>query len=196
MIGSNKGFYRKLRRATNNEKVAPEILPYQSNIIDSANKWIDNLEIEIQKRYPPDPLRELDRLRLKLNLQELARVKFFISTYHKSRLLKIQQYILHYSEILQENNSNLLISHAERKFAEGYLHIWENYMVSHVTRHLPIQFRDLKYQIKLNINASPDMVPRPDLDRHAIFRTLHKIDDIFDEDEQAQLIGIEKVVFS
>merc|ERR1712224_173202 len=123
---------------------------------------------------------------------ELGRLKFLLCSYHRSRLLKIQRYILYYSEILKKNNSNLFISQAERKFAEKYMKAWESYMATNVTRHLPIQFRDLMHQMISKIDASPDMVPRPDLDRHTIFRALHNLDDIFDEDEQAHLKKIEK----
>jgi len=115
-----------------------------------------------------------------------------LSAYYRIRLQKIQQYVLHYCQIIEKGNVVGLMSDSEIKFAKNYFQIWKKYMTDNVTRHLPSQFQSLVYRTNLSPSVSTDIIPRPDVDCHVIFCALSDIGDIIDREEEAELIGIEK----
>merc|ERR1711933_687178 len=92
-------------------------------------------------------------------------------------------------------HSEGIMSSPEKNFVQKYLQLWENHMKSNVTNHLPLHFQDLLHQIKTKAGTPPNMIPRPGLNRHVIFRALYDIDDIIDENEGSQLKGIMRVKF-
>merc|ERR1711920_518162 len=75
---------------------------------------------------------------------------------------------------------------------KNYMLIWKYYMMTNVTNHLPIQFKDLLYQTKLSFNAEPDMISHPNINCRVIFRALNALNDIIDDKERLELKGIEK----
>merc|ERR1712224_46223 len=183
--------YEQLRRSLCNERVAPEVLPFKSNIISTTNKWVDYLETEIAIHYPPNSLNEFNQLRLKRYLQELSRLKYILSSYYKSRLQKIQHFVLHYSRMLEQNITRNIFSNIEETFIKEYETAWTKHMNSCVTDYLPIQFQGLLHQVRSKESTPPDMGRRPDLDRHVIFRALEDLNDI-DDKEDVKLEDIEK----
>merc|ERR1712224_996691 len=178
---TNTSLYFLLRRAQINEKIAPDILPFQIDVISKVSEWINHVELkktQQSENLAGKPNLEPDQIILKSYLHELSRVKYLMSSYYQIRLRKIQQYILHYCEMIDHGYAGGLMSGSEKEFAEEYFKAWKNHMVTNVTRYLPPQFQSL--------------IHRPDIDRHVVFCALFDLNDIIDNEEGSELRGIEK----
>ncbi|XP_072396580.1 DNA replication complex GINS protein SLD5 [Diabrotica undecimpunctata] len=106
-----------------NEKFAPEILPHRSEIVDIILDQITTMEENIQKLSSTDFTKSVYQL-------EVDRLRFLISSYLRTRLEKIEAYVIH---ILNEESKRvdkgdeLYLSEQELKFAKDYSHTMKQY---------------------------------------------------------------------
>ena len=77
-----------------NEKSAPELLPYQHLLINQVTKLINQQEesLQVQIKYTDD------RFYFNIHKMELERVKFMLKSYLRTRLFKIEKYLLYIVE--------------------------------------------------------------------------------------------------
>ncbi len=99
---------QRMTSAWINEKFAPVLLPYQTQIVDCLLDQIKQMEGNLKEVGKAD-------FRVPLHKLELARVRFLVVSYLRLRLKKIEKFI-HTLTIDQED----LLSSEERAFARNY----------------------------------------------------------------------------
>ncbi|KAH3757297.1 DNA replication complex GINS protein SLD5 [Pelomyxa schiedti] len=81
--------YDAMRRACFNEVFAPEVLPYKVDVVLPLIEKIGQLE-DLCKNVNDQRLSSVYEL-------DIERAKYLLLLYHKTRLLKIEKFFLHYS---------------------------------------------------------------------------------------------------
>jgi len=97
-----------------NEKMAPELLPFQFSLIETLLRLISNREQMIEQTTSVDVD---DRFTVNIYRMELERVKFVMKSYLRVRLAKIERNLIY---IIEKDRSELL-SEAEKIFAFNIL---------------------------------------------------------------------------
>lgn len=121
--------------------LAPDILPYQGEIIELMMGQISHME----ENLLAIPTNDFRRIAHKM---ELERIKFIITAYLRCRLQKIEdftQYIL--SEEMNRIGDTKRLSAAESKFAENYFEAIEKHFQQLALRHIPPQQDDVSKRI-------------------------------------------------
>ena len=95
-----------------NEKMAPELLPFQHRLVESVKKLILRQEKKIRDQAASERDAD-DRFYLNIIKMELERIKFIFKSYLRTRLLKIEKSYLY---IVEKDQSDLL-SEAEQEYA-------------------------------------------------------------------------------
>ena len=96
------------------EKMAPEILPYQHALVETICKQINNKDREINLRATNKAQNNTDeRFYLNILRMEMERVKYLLKSYLRSRIVKIEKHLLY---VVEKDQAHLL-SEAEMEFA-------------------------------------------------------------------------------
>ncbi|OIV92305.1 hypothetical protein TanjilG_10515 [Lupinus angustifolius] len=157
-----------LKRAWRNEKSAPEILRFESDLINRVTEQIQLMEETVEENSTDDA----DPLSLSLYQMDLDRTLFLLRSYLRVRIQKIEKYMFHIRKT-EELWSRL--SKEEKKFTrgKGYLlqctddlkkHVEEN-----VLSRLPENYQSVLKQSV--ISEEDDMVPEPQLDTFVLCRS-------------------------
>ncbi|CAG5018058.1 unnamed protein product [Parnassius apollo] len=123
---------RTLQNAWQNERLAPEILPHQNDMVECMLGQIQHMERNINKLPKTD-------FRASIHKMELNRIKFIICNYLKTRLYKIEKYcisILNDEKQRLESGTNYL-THSEYKYAQEYLLNMENHLKTTALNQVP-----------------------------------------------------------
>lgn len=114
-----------------NEKQAPDILPYQGEMVELMLGQLAHMEENLAAIDANDFRRITHKM-------ELERIRFIVTSYLRSRLQKIEDFTQH---ILAEERGRPAdkkrLSKAEMKFAEDYFQSIENHFQQLALRHLP-----------------------------------------------------------
>ncbi|KAK9819598.1 hypothetical protein WJX72_000134 [[Myrmecia] bisecta] len=145
-----------------NEKAAPEILTYQADLVARLEELIENQDQRIQDNDSPDA--ELIR---SLYLQELLRVKYLLRSYLRTRIQKIEQYVMH---ILDDPEYQERLSPKELEYAKEFFVTSGQHLKEKVLQHMPPGFDKLLKQSATS--EGNDTIPMPDLDRHVFCHVL------------------------
>ncbi|KAJ3044443.1 GINS complex subunit [Rhizophlyctis rosea] len=155
-----------------NERFAPELLPYQGDLVSGLMEMVEHQIGNIETSNPNTPD---GAFMVVLYQQEMERIKFVIRSYLRTRLLK--KYTPH---LLQSEEYRSRMSPEELAFAEQNQH----------PKHLPTRFNDLieKHYFKSILDNLPqwlhrlddnvngiDMVRRPDLEDAVMCRVKEDI---------------------
>ena len=97
-----------------NEKMAPELLPFQFSLVESMLRQVSSKESQIDSQRLNDTD---DRFNINIYKMELERVKFIIKSYLRVRLAKIERHLIY---IIEKDKSELL-SESEKIFAFNIL---------------------------------------------------------------------------
>ena len=97
-----------------NEKMAPELLPFQFELVESLLRLVSSREQMIEQKRQVDAD---DRFNVNVNKMELERVKFVIKSYFRFRLAKIERHLVY----LIEKDRSELLSESEKIFAFNLL---------------------------------------------------------------------------
>merc|ERR1712118_524784 len=135
-MNATKSPYFRLLRAHLNEGIAPDILPFQKNLITEIKDWVAKMKFKSK----PENLSLYSQLITGWYQQELKRINFLMCSYHRNRLRKIQKYAHHYYILMAEGVEELL-SVIERRFIESYTRIWEAFMTPIISKIFPPNFR-------------------------------------------------------
>ncbi|KAI7837340.1 hypothetical protein COHA_008855 [Chlorella ohadii] len=152
-----------LKGALMNERVAPEVLQFETDLISRIEQNIDYQEEQI------DLLKESDdsKLLVEIYMSELARVRYLLRAYLRTRLQKIERHVMH---VLDNADMAARLSDKESQFARDYFVLFGSHMKAAAANHLPEAFSSLVRQAAAH--PQKDMVPAPDLDRHVFCRVL------------------------
>ncbi|KAG7991154.1 hypothetical protein I3843_02G060800 [Carya illinoinensis] len=151
-----------LKRAWRNEKAAPEILHFESALIQRIRGQIQLMEETVEEFSGSG----IDPLSVSLYQMDLDRTQYLLRSYLRIRLQKIEKYIFHIS-----NNSEVQsrLSGQEKGFARRCTEDMERHLEESVLSKLPDNYRDiLKQSI---ISEENDMVPEPHLDTFVVCKS-------------------------
>ncbi|KAE9590701.1 putative GINS complex subunit Sld5, GINS subunit, domain A protein [Lupinus albus] len=101
-----------LKRAWRNEKSAPEILRFESDLINRVTEQIQLMEETVEENSTDDA----DPLSLSLYQMDLDRTLFLLRSYLRVRIQKIEKYMFHIRKTEELWNR---LSKEEKKFTRG-----------------------------------------------------------------------------
>ena len=151
-----------------NEKMAPEVLPFQFKLVASVCKLVSKQERRLaddqEKRLKDEEGMDQDsRLYASIQRMELERVKFVLKSYLRTRLAKIERHLLY----IVEKDQSQLLSPAEIQFAFALYENRKNFLTETFFNKIP---RDLN---ELEKDPVPDyMVTAPNLGEFVFVRML------------------------
>mmetsp|Transcript_25435 Transcript_25435/g.33002 ORF Transcript_25435/g.33002 Transcript_25435/m.33002 type:complete len:223 (-) Transcript_25435:248-916(-) len=153
------------------EVCAPEILPYEAELIDDINSQLkERQNILDVEREDPDEIFSANMYQMEAN-----RIKYSLSKYLRTRLQKIEAFVHH---ILENQEIRDRLSEVELNYAQTYRELVKSHMDATVLSHLHKNFRQLN-----KVDRDEDMVPRPELDRFVIFRVKQEVENFLVNDE-------------
>eukprot|EP01095_Lingulamoeba_sp_RSL-Kostka_P004060 TRINITY_DN1514_c0_g1_i1.p1 TRINITY_DN1514_c0_g1~~TRINITY_DN1514_c0_g1_i1.p1 ORF type:complete len:195 (-),score=47.60 TRINITY_DN1514_c0_g1_i1:54-638(-) len=153
--------YEQLKKIWLNETCAPELLQYESELIEDIQ---DELRLNDEKlQIDEEDGNGFSRLEKNLLLLHYDRVKYILTAYLRVRLKKIEKYI---QTILKTEELLDLLSDKEKNFAEQYALMIENHFKKIVLNKLPEDLQSL---------TNDDMLPLPNLETHIICRVKEDI---------------------
>ena len=187
---------RTLRKAILNERAAPRILPYEQQAVEDLTVIINNQQKIIDDVMDFKPQNEQegtkvvdDKFACSLYQMEVNRLNYIVTSYHRTRLRKIQQYPMH---IYRDNELKQRLSKAEFSFLTDYIDLISGHLEQTVTNHLPKQFQSLTDEGSL---GSVSMIPHPNLNKYVFIKAKEDIGDveIVDGPEGVQTINKDDV---
>eukprot|EP00939_MAST-03C_sp_MAST-3C-sp1_P000100 g100.t1 len=127
-----------------NEKIAPEVLPFERDVVDSLKNRIERQQTMIDDAD--------DQSEAVIYQMDLDRIKYMLTDYLRVRLKKIQKYVFH---ITSSREFSARLSEAEFAFAKKYLDIVGDHFQKSALQHIPERYQNLK--------ESESSIPIPDL---------------------------------
>ena len=157
-----------MKRALTNEKVAPEILPFQERLVRDLKDQLDNQQAVIDET----PTNPDEAFASGLYQMEIDRINFMLASYLRTRLFKIQKHVL---AILGDEELHSRLSLHEFKFAEKYLDVLRGHFVNRVLGELPEEYSSFTTQYEGDGDGAivHDMMPTPDMDKF-VFSNVQK----------------------
>ena len=119
-----------LKHALMNERAAPELLPYEADLVERVQLQLDHQEREIAEAER-DRARELLRTIFTL---ELSRVRYMLRAYLRARLLKLERHVMH---ALDAPGARARLSPLEDAYAEKFLVLQGSHLKRAVADQLP-----------------------------------------------------------
>ncbi|ONK61695.1 uncharacterized protein A4U43_C08F32610 [Asparagus officinalis] len=165
-----------LKRAWRNEKAAPEILNFESELVQRSREQIQLLEETVEEFMETGA----DDLVVSLYQMDLDRTLFLLRSYLRVRLQKIEKYMIHISKTDLWNR----LSEQEQRFAKRCSEIVEKHLKQSVLDKLPFGYGSM---LKQSVSSEEDdMVPEPQLDTFVFCKTktavgAFQLDDAGDE---------------
>lgn len=133
-----------------NEKFAPEILPHRLEVVECLYLQIEAMEKNLEGL-------EKDDIRKLIHELELSRIKYLLSSYLRTRLLKIENFVvsvLSQEEIRNNNGQHVYLSPSESVFATTYNNLMEKFLrdkLSFISGYVADDFKE--NGIKPNLNS-------------------------------------------
>ncbi|GFQ06224.1 DNA replication complex gins protein sld5 [Phtheirospermum japonicum] len=163
-----------LKSAWRNEKAAPEILKYDTDLVQRSRQQIQlmlalkllSFRFVVEEMVDEFSQNGVDPLTVSLYQMDLDRTMFLLRSYLRTRLLKIEKYVFHIQKTAEVWNR---LSEPEQKFAKRCGGDIKNHLEQSVLSKLPDQ-----YQSHLRQSAASeddDMVPEPQLDAYVVCRS-------------------------
>ncbi|EDV26588.1 DNA replication complex GINS protein SLD5 [Trichoplax sp. H2] len=164
----------KLKEAWINERMAPELLNSQDELVECMIEQLDAMERNLKtgKRNP---------LVNSMHGLEMERVRFLINSYIRCRLGKIEKYVI---DVLQQHKARgqedlPLLSRAELEYAREYADGMENHLKSTILKFLPTNLQ--------NFDEAKEL-PKPNKDKYVFIRVNDQQDQVLiDDDETTDL---------
>lgn len=156
----------KLKRAWINERMSPELLNFETALLDRIME-----RVRTQMEYIEENTLELQGSDIKVKLliveSELERIKFLIRNYLRIRLTKIDKFTLYIQT--DEDQLNKL-SEKEVDYMNRHAAILHNLYKSQFLSTLPEQLQQLD-----DTSGGISMIEEPDLDRAVFIRVLNDV---------------------
>ncbi|KAL5098389.1 hypothetical protein RYX36_002716 [Vicia faba] len=151
-----------LKRAWRNEKAAPEILPFQSDLIARVREQIELMEETVEEKSTLGT----DPLSVSLYQMDLDRTLFLLRSYLRIRILKIEKYMFHIQKTDELWNR---LSKDEKFFTERCSDDLKKHLEESVLSKLPENYQSRERQSI--ISEEDDMIPEPRLDTFVLCRS-------------------------
>ncbi|KAK9809391.1 hypothetical protein WJX73_001412 [Symbiochloris irregularis] len=161
----------RIKQAYVNEKVAPEILEYDEELVDRLRQRLADQEDKVQGLDAHWSV-ELERSMYQL---ELERLRYLLASYIRTRLKKVQLYAMLCLEEASPGEDGAAPTHPrlsrqEMQFVQEFFMDMGMHMKENILKNLPPGFDQLVRQS--NADPTKDTMPAPDLDRHVFCRVL------------------------
>ena len=153
----------QLESALRREKVSPEILMYEDELITKVVTRIEEKHDALTSENAENIEQQYDRIIQQLDLD---RVKYLLSNYLRTRLIKIQTLAIH----IVLTDQIQMLSSKEYAFLEKYYVIKTNHFKKTFLLNIPEEFRRIEREEN---TISPDT--GPDLDKHIFLKALEEI---------------------
>lgn len=165
-----------LKKAWRNEKASPEILRFQSDLVQRAREQIQLLEGTMDDFEDNNT----DDLLVSIYQMDLDRALFLLRSYLRIRIFKIEKSIAHISRTHLWDR----LSDQERNFAKRCIAIMEKHLQQCVLSRLPNGYQSFFKQSVSSVED--DMIPEPQLDTFVFCKSkgavgAFQLDDIGDE---------------
>ena len=138
----------RLKRAYVNEKNAPELLPFEHDLLEQVMAKVEDQELVVQQSREAAAAAGggggggggggMDDLMAHIYQAELNRVRFLIRAYYRTRLFKIEKYAVHV--VKPETNEFAKLSPQEQEYAKNYVNMLEEHFGS-VLGQMPEKYR-------------------------------------------------------
>ncbi|KAI7752740.1 hypothetical protein M8C21_028179 [Ambrosia artemisiifolia] len=151
-----------LKRWWRNEKAAPEILQFQSSLVQRSREQIQLMEETVEELVNNDE----DPLTVSLYQMDIDRTLFLFRSYLRTRVQKIEKFMFH---IQKTEDLWARLSEQEQKFAERSIKDLTTHLEQSVLSKFPHRYQSHLRQSGLS--EEDDMVPEPKLDAFVICRT-------------------------
>ncbi|XP_058723153.1 DNA replication complex GINS protein SLD5-like [Vicia villosa] len=151
-----------LKRAWRNEKAAPEILPFQSDLIARVREQIELMEETVEEKSSVGT----DPLSVSLYQMDLDRTLFLLRSYLRIRILKIEKYMFHIRKTDELWNR---LSKDEKFFTERCTDDLKKHLEESVLSKLPENYQS--HERQSIISEEDDMIPEPRLDTFVLCRS-------------------------
>mmetsp|Transcript_21615 Transcript_21615/g.26040 ORF Transcript_21615/g.26040 Transcript_21615/m.26040 type:complete len:235 (-) Transcript_21615:152-856(-) len=161
---------RLLRKALLNEKLCPEILQYEDDLVERVKERTEEEERMMNDR----PQRPEDTLVNDIHWIALDRAKYLMRAYQRTRLWKIEEHVMFI--LMPENGLFHRLSDHEKAYAEKYTNMLDSHCFETVLGRMPPRFTSLVMQTEPDEDQDNqeqrkfDMVPEPNLDTHVFAR--------------------------
>jgi len=163
--GDKPSIVKELQRIWMNEKVAPEILPFETDIIQKIRESINDQENVIEDYTRLDEQFVANLLRF-----EISRIKYVLRDYYRIRLFKIEKYHFH---IKMDEDELAKLSNEEKKHCLRYSDICTKHYTNSFLKFIPNSVNSLK---------EDDIDTKPNLDKYVFCRILENIGNIATHD--------------
>uniref|UniRef100_A0A7N0VHH2 DNA replication complex GINS protein SLD5 n=1 Tax=Kalanchoe fedtschenkoi TaxID=63787 RepID=A0A7N0VHH2_KALFE len=150
-----------LKKAWRHEKVAPEILRFETSLVQRSREQIQLMEETVEEFAQSG----VDPLTVSLYQMDLDRTQFLLRSYLRVRLQKIEKYMFY---ILKTDLWNRL-SEQEQKFAKRCTDDMGKHLDQSVLSKLPEGYKSILKQSTASEND--DMIPEPKLGTFVICRS-------------------------
>lgn len=160
---------RSLKQAYINEKAAPELLRYAQELVADTQEGIAKQEALLDEW---DSDREQDLVAGILRC-ELQRVRYLLRGYLRTRIRKIEDYVM---AILDDPAETAKLSAQEEAYAFEFFRQFGRHMSSQLLEHLPKSFEAMAKEC--SESETKDMVDKPDLESHVFCRVLEDCGDV------------------
>jgi len=174
-----------------NEKCAPEILPFEFDLVQRVVAAVDSRESVVasaRASASTGPSSAADDLQTHVFQSELNRVRFLLRAYYRTRLFKIEN---HAVWTLKEPAVLARLSTLEKEYATNYANVVEEHFGS-VLGQMPEGYGSMLQQIEEQ-DAAWDMVPEPNLDKHVFCLVKQDRGDVMlDPDDPENTMDLER----
>jgi len=126
-----------LTRAWRNEKVSPEILPFELSAVSVLESAVQERTEQLQRGGKADWTLQMQSW----YQQDCDRIKFLLNSYRRSRIFKIQKWFLHLAA--NKDAAKATLSKGEFEFLEKYRNLRLGHLHATVLSHLPSRYRTL-----------------------------------------------------
>lgn len=163
----------RLKRAYVNEKCAPELLPFEADLVSRVTEQVEHQEGTVSSARAAAAAggggggsgAGADDLMAHIYHAELNRVRFLLRAYYRTRLFKIERNAVH---VLKEPEVLERLSEQEREYATNYANAVEEHFGAALGQ-MPDRYASMLQQIEEE-DGEWDMVPSPNLDAHVFAR--------------------------
>ena len=125
-----------LTRAWRNEKISPEILPFEDLAVSVLEVAVNGRTEQLQRGGKATWTLQMQSW----YQQDCDRIKYLLNSYRRSRIFKIQKWFLH---LAASEEARKALSKGEKEYLESYKKLRINHLKATVLSHLPSRYRTL-----------------------------------------------------
>ena len=181
-----------LTTAWRNEKLSPEILQYEDEMVEAVKEALDEREAMIEDGEEAiaaaahSGTNKIESASMYWYRKEMERIRFILNSYLRVRLWKIQKYTLHF---LSDEESWNRLSEAEQKFATAFSSLGERHFKDCFLRELPKKYQVCFDRLRRDSNAicrpqaidDREMMVIPDLRKFVVLQANEDRDNVMIE---------------